>query len=174
MSLIKVYSDVTYTAGLTAALTVKQARQEASQANYHHLRQDVFGSRNEPGMEEETNFKSLFILNLHSATSHHLGVAACPITLEQFRAIEKPGPGMIWERSHQWGYEQDFWPTRKGKVKFHTPTNTKVRKEPIPQTPSGKKFEHRPHGIKPIIQHILKQPIKRRVTLIFYFGFHEC
>ncbi|KAI4878795.1 hypothetical protein NFI96_009236 [Prochilodus magdalenae] len=37
--------------------------------------------RNEPGMEEDLHFKSLFVQNLHPNTSHFLGVAACPRTL---------------------------------------------------------------------------------------------
>ena len=67
--------------GLTAALLVKQQKQESPQQYYTRLRQAFFGTRNEPGMEEDLHFKSLFVQNLHPSTSHYLGVSACPRSL---------------------------------------------------------------------------------------------
>jgi len=59
-------------------MKVKQGRTESPQQ--YHLLKAYFGSHNEPGMEEELNFKSLFFQNLHPANSHHLGVMANPRT----------------------------------------------------------------------------------------------
>uniref|UniRef100_A0A3B1KJ75 Retrotransposon gag domain-containing protein n=1 Tax=Astyanax mexicanus TaxID=7994 RepID=A0A3B1KJ75_ASTMX len=67
--------------GLAAALAIKQSRQETPLQYYHRLRHAYFGYRNEPGMEEEEVFKTLFVRNLHPSTSHSFGVAACPHTL---------------------------------------------------------------------------------------------
>ncbi|XP_049324760.1 uncharacterized protein LOC125784857 [Astyanax mexicanus] len=67
--------------GLAAALAIKQSRQETPLQYYHRLRHAYFGYRNEPGMEEEEVFKTLFVRNLHPSTSHFFGVAACPRTL---------------------------------------------------------------------------------------------
>ncbi len=80
-ALLEEFSDYISQSGLTAAMTVKQGRQESPQQYYHRLSLAYFGSRNEPGMEEDLHFKSLFVQNLHPTTSHHLGVAACPRTL---------------------------------------------------------------------------------------------
>ncbi len=44
------------------------------QAYYNRLRQAYFGTRNESDMEDELNFKTLFLRNLHPGISHHLGV----------------------------------------------------------------------------------------------------
>lgn len=79
-TLVEEYSDLGSQAGLAAAIAVKQERSEPPQQYYHRLRQAYFGTKNEPEMEEEVNFKCLFIQNLHPTTSHHLGVAACPRT----------------------------------------------------------------------------------------------
>ncbi len=51
------------------------------QAYYNRLRQAYFGTRNESDMEDELNFKTLFLRNLHPGISHHLGVLACPRTM---------------------------------------------------------------------------------------------
>lgn len=72
-ALIEEFSNQLSQTGLAVAMAVKQG--------YHRLRQAYFGQTNEPGMEEDLNFKSLFVQNLHHTTSHHLGVAACPRTL---------------------------------------------------------------------------------------------
>lgn len=72
-------------------MAVKQGRQESPQLYYHRLRQAYFGSRNEPEMEEDLNFKSLFIQNLHPTTSHHLGVAACPRSSTNLRELALKG-----------------------------------------------------------------------------------
>ncbi len=37
-----------------------------------------FGTRNESDIEDELNFTTLFLRNLHPDISHHLGVLACP------------------------------------------------------------------------------------------------
>ncbi len=41
----------------------------------------TFGTRKEPYMEDELNLKTFFLRNLHPGTSHHLGVLACPRTM---------------------------------------------------------------------------------------------
>ncbi len=51
------------------------------QAYYSRLRQVYFGTRNDSDMEDELNFKTLFLRNLHPGISHHLGVLACPRTM---------------------------------------------------------------------------------------------
>lgn len=50
-----------------------QGRHESSQEYYHRLFKAYFGSKNEPGMKEDVNFKTLFIQNLHPTTSAQLG-----------------------------------------------------------------------------------------------------
>ncbi|XP_051574270.1 uncharacterized protein LOC127452689 [Myxocyprinus asiaticus] len=80
-ALIKEFSDPESEQGLITAMDLKQGRQEATQSFYNRLRQAYFGARNEPGMEEEFNFKTLFLRNLHPTVSHHLGVLACPRTM---------------------------------------------------------------------------------------------
>ncbi len=46
-----------------AALETRQGRHEPPQAYYSQLRQAYFGTRNEPDMEYELNFKTLFQRN---------------------------------------------------------------------------------------------------------------
>ncbi|XP_051512780.1 uncharacterized protein LOC127417109 [Myxocyprinus asiaticus] len=80
-ALIKEFYDPESEQGLITAMDLKQGRQETTQSFYNRLRQPYFGARNEPGMEEEFNFKTLFLRNLHPTVSHHLGVLACPRTM---------------------------------------------------------------------------------------------
>ncbi|XP_077104218.1 uncharacterized protein LOC143757155, partial [Siphateles boraxobius] len=80
-ALIREFSDPESDQGIIAAMDLKQARLETPQAYYGRLRQAYFGSRNEPGMEEDWNFKTLFLRNLHPTLSHHLGVLAEPRTM---------------------------------------------------------------------------------------------
>uniref|UniRef100_A0A673M5A6 Retrotransposon gag domain-containing protein n=1 Tax=Sinocyclocheilus rhinocerous TaxID=307959 RepID=A0A673M5A6_9TELE len=80
-ALIKEFSDPESEQGLITAMDLKQGRQETTQAYYNRLRQAYFGARNEPGMEQDFNFKILFLRNLHPTVSHHLGVLACPRTM---------------------------------------------------------------------------------------------
>ncbi|KAL6469078.1 hypothetical protein MHYP_G00226020 [Metynnis hypsauchen] len=80
-ALIEEFSNHLAQTGLVAALAVKQHRRESAQQYYSRLRLVYFGSRNEPGMEEDLHFKTLFVRNLHPTTSHYLGIAACPQTL---------------------------------------------------------------------------------------------
>ncbi len=63
-----------------AALETRQGRHEPPQAYYSRLRRAYFGTCNEPDMEDELNFKTLFLRNLHPGISHHLGVLTCPRT----------------------------------------------------------------------------------------------
>ncbi len=79
--LIKEFTDPDSEHGLLIALETKQGRQEAPQAYYNRLRQAYFGANNEPDLEEDVNFKSLFLSNLHPGVSHHLGVMACPCSM---------------------------------------------------------------------------------------------
>lgn len=77
-ALIREFSDAESDQGLFTAMDLKQARRETPQNYYGRLRQAYFGARNEPGMEEDVNFRILFLRNLHPTVSHHLGVLACP------------------------------------------------------------------------------------------------
>ncbi len=80
-ALIKEFADPESDQGLVAALETRQGRHDTPQAYYSRLRQAYFGTRNESDMEEELNFKTLFLRNLHPGISHHLGVLACPRTM---------------------------------------------------------------------------------------------
>ncbi len=80
-ALIKEFADPESDQGLVAALETKQGHHESPQAYYSQLRQAYFGTRNESDMEDELNFKTLFLRNLHPVISHHLGVLACPRTM---------------------------------------------------------------------------------------------
>ncbi|KAL0170619.1 hypothetical protein M9458_035215 [Cirrhinus mrigala] len=88
-AIIKEFSDPESEHGLIAALATKQGRYETPYAYYHRLRRAYFGARNEPGMEEDTNFKSIFLQNLHPIVSHHLGILACPhsMPIQQLRDL---------------------------------------------------------------------------------------
>ncbi|KAK9972488.1 hypothetical protein ABG768_025792, partial [Culter alburnus] len=88
-ALIKEFSDPESDQGLLAAMDLKQGRLETPQAYYNRIRKAYFGARNEPGMEEDFNFKTLFLRNLHPAVSHHLGVLACPrsMSIQQLRDL---------------------------------------------------------------------------------------
>ncbi|XP_042616880.1 uncharacterized protein LOC122145683, partial [Cyprinus carpio] len=87
--LIKEFTDPESEHGLLTALETKQGRQETPQAYYNRLRQAYFGAHNKPDLEEDVNFKSLFLKNLHPGVSHHLGVMACShsMTIQQLRDL---------------------------------------------------------------------------------------
>lgn len=74
------YPDSVQPVGLASALAVKQGQNEHPRAYHHRLRRAFFGSQNDVGMEEDKNFKELFIQNLHNDTSLHMGVSVCPLT----------------------------------------------------------------------------------------------
>ncbi|KAI2642459.1 Nucleoprotein TPR [Labeo rohita] len=87
--LIKEFTDPESEYGLLTALETKQGRQETPQAYYNRLRQAYFGAHSKPDLEEDVNFKSLFLRNLHPGVSRHLGVMACPhsMTIQQLRDL---------------------------------------------------------------------------------------
>ncbi len=89
-ALIKEFADPESDQGLVAALETRQGRHDTPQAYYSRLRQAYFGTRNESAMEEELNFKTLFLRNLHPGISHHLGILACPRTMNQTLWITVP------------------------------------------------------------------------------------
>ncbi len=76
-ALIKEFADPESEQGLVAALETIQGCHKPPQAYYSRLRRAYFETRNEPDMEDELNFKNLFLRNLHPGISHHLGVIAC-------------------------------------------------------------------------------------------------
>lgn len=80
-ALIREFADPESDQGIIAAMDLKQARLETPQAYYERLRLAYFGPRNEAHMEEDVNFKKLFLRNLHPSQSAHLGVLVCPRTL---------------------------------------------------------------------------------------------
>ncbi len=94
-ALIKEFSDPESEQGLVAALETRQGRHEPPQAYYSRLRRAYFGTRNEPDMEDELSFKTLFLRNLHPGVSHHLGVLACPRTMnaQQLRDLAQKAYG---------------------------------------------------------------------------------
>ncbi len=94
-ALIKEFADPESNQGLVAALETRQGRHDTPQAYYSRLRQAYFGTRNESDMEEELNFKTLFLRNLHPGISHHLGVLACPRTMniQQLRDLVQKAYG---------------------------------------------------------------------------------
>ncbi len=94
-ALIKDFADPESDQGLVAALETRQGRHEPPQAYYSRLRQAYFGTRNESDMEDKLNFKTLFLRNLHPGISHHLGVLACPRTMntQQLRDLVQKAYG---------------------------------------------------------------------------------
>ncbi len=78
-----------------AALETRQGCHETPQSYYSRLRQAYFGTRNESDMEDELNFKTLFLRNLHPGISHHLGVLACPrmMNTQQLRDLVQKAYG---------------------------------------------------------------------------------
>lgn len=88
-TLSKEFTDPESEHGVLIALETKQGRQETPQAYYNRFRQAYFGAHNEPELEEDVNFKTLFLRNLHPGLSHHLGVVACPktMTIQQLRDL---------------------------------------------------------------------------------------
>ncbi|XP_016111417.1 uncharacterized protein [Sinocyclocheilus grahami] len=94
-ALIKEFADPESEQGLVAALETRQGRHESPQAYYSRLRRAHFGTRNEPNMENDLNFKTLFLRNLHPGVNHHLGVLACPRTMnaQQLRDLAQKAYG---------------------------------------------------------------------------------
>ncbi len=94
-ALIKEFADPESEQGLVAALETRQGHHEPPQAYYSRLRRAYFGTRNEPDMEDELNFKTLFLRNLHPGVSHHLDVLACPRTMnaQQLRDLAQKAYG---------------------------------------------------------------------------------
>ena len=78
-ALISEYSDPEpIESRIVAAIRVRQGRSEDPRHYYARLRDTFFGLLNEADMEENVDFKSLFINNLHPSTSHYLGISADP------------------------------------------------------------------------------------------------
>ncbi|XP_026103085.1 uncharacterized protein LOC113074454 [Carassius auratus] len=88
-ALVREFSDPESDQGLVTAMDLKQGRLETPPNFYNRLRRAYFGARNEPGMEEDVNFRTLFLRNLHPTVSHHLGVLACPrsMSTQQLRDL---------------------------------------------------------------------------------------
>lgn len=71
-ALIKEFSDPKTEYGPIAALCVKQGCQKCLQAYYKHVHQAYFEPRNGPDMEEDSNFKALFLWSFWEALGNHL------------------------------------------------------------------------------------------------------
>ncbi len=99
-ALIKELSDPESEQGLVVALETRQGRHEPPQAYYSRLRRAYFGT--------------LFLRNLHpSHSSHHLGVLACPRTMnaQQLRDLAQKAYGkqkMASEKSAKTPAVHDF------------------------------------------------------------------
>ncbi len=89
-ALIKEFADPESDQGLVAALETRQGRHDTPQAYYSRLRQAYFGTRNDSDMEDELNFKTLFLRNLHPGISHHLGVSRMS-TNDEHSAVARLG-----------------------------------------------------------------------------------
>ncbi len=118
---IKEFSDPESEQGLVAALETRQGCHKPPQAYYSRLRWAYFGIRNEPDMEDELNFKTLFLRNLHPGVSHHLGVLACPRTMnaQQLRDLAQKAYGkekMASEKSAKTPAVLDFNTQSQGLV----------------------------------------------------------
>uniref|UniRef100_A0A8C1JI79 Uncharacterized protein n=1 Tax=Cyprinus carpio TaxID=7962 RepID=A0A8C1JI79_CYPCA len=88
-ALVREFSDPESDQGLVTAMDLKQGRLETPPNFSNRLRRAYFGARNEPGMEEDVNFRTLFLRNLQPTVSHHLGVLACPrsMSTQQLRDL---------------------------------------------------------------------------------------
>ncbi|XP_056120071.1 uncharacterized protein LOC130097298 [Rhinichthys klamathensis goyatoka] len=88
-TLIKEFTGPESEHGVLIAMETKQGRQETPQAYYYRFRQAYLGAHNKPELEEDVNFKTLFLRNLHPGLSHHLGIMACPgtMTIQQLRDL---------------------------------------------------------------------------------------
>ncbi len=100
---------------------MRQGCHEPPQSYYSRLRRAYFGSRNEPDMEDELNFKTLFLRNLHPSISHHLGVLTCPRTMnaQQLRDLAQKAYGkqkMASEKSTKTPAVLDFNTQSQGLV----------------------------------------------------------
>ncbi|KAG1960087.1 hypothetical protein F2P79_006099 [Pimephales promelas] len=68
------------------------------------FRQAYFGAHSKPESEEDLNFKTLFLRNLHPGLSRHLGIMACPVTNDASTAtvkLQQPRPSLALEDT-QW------------------------------------------------------------------------
>ncbi|XP_077071244.1 uncharacterized protein LOC143723138 [Siphateles boraxobius] len=88
-TLIKEFKGPESEHGVLIALETKQGRQETLQAYYHRFRQAYFGAHNKLEHEEDVNFKTLWLRNLHPGLSCHLGVMASAdtMTIKQLRDL---------------------------------------------------------------------------------------
>ncbi|XP_073782128.1 uncharacterized protein [Danio rerio] len=67
--------------GVFTALETKQGRHKTPQAFYHRFRKAYFAAHDNPVLEEDVNFKTFFLRNLHPGLSRLLGIIACPRTM---------------------------------------------------------------------------------------------
>ena len=75
------FACLTADAGLPSAMSIKQGRTEAPSAYYNRLRNAYFGSQNYPLMEEDVNFRTLFIANLFPILKQQIACFADPKTM---------------------------------------------------------------------------------------------
>ena len=157
--------------GLAAAMAVTQGKLESPLVYYRRLRKAFFGPRNDPGMEEDVNFKTLFIKNLHPATSHPLGIGPCPRTMSssQLRDMAVKGFAKHKHTSQQQVnaravYQLDFEsprlelngapyckPTRPSSRAKHGSQHLRPRRPPLQPTNSdlvGQREQRAPHTVR--------------------------
>ncbi|KAF7643479.1 hypothetical protein LDENG_00238730, partial [Lucifuga dentata] len=94
-AMVREFSGLESQTGLATAIHIKQGKQEPPQKYYYRLRKAYFGSQNEPNMEEDVNFKTVFIQNLHPSTSQHLGITACPRTMDSQQLRDMTTKGFL-------------------------------------------------------------------------------
>uniref|UniRef100_A0A8C5DUL0 Peptidase A2 domain-containing protein n=1 Tax=Gouania willdenowi TaxID=441366 RepID=A0A8C5DUL0_GOUWI len=149
------FSDALHQTGFDYAHTIKQGKNESPQQYYHTLLQAYFGNRNDPGMEEEEQFKQLFLRNLHHSTSTHLGVAADPYTMSSKKLRDLAIRGfLLYKQNSAKSTPREMFPIKNNS---HSLQLEGIQKElnspqmPPPQAPqTTPRYNQQPyHGIKP-------------------------
>ena len=84
-AIIDEFADHRALGGLTSAMFTHQRKSEKVNQFYNRFRIAFFGNKNLPDMEEDVNFKDLFLNNLHPSIKKHLPIG---INSNRVRAAE--------------------------------------------------------------------------------------